>query len=189
MTSSKSRQAGFTILELTIATAVFSVILLIIAAGIITFSRSYTRGLNQTRTQETARSVMSEVSQGIQLGKGLSTGAGGGWQAYCVDNVKYSYVLNQRFQSNESIHALVRSEGADQTCTPKTTFDANDKELLGNNMQLREFSISSNSPHNVRVTILYGDGPDLFIGNNCKPGPGSEYCAAATLQTTVVPRL
>ena len=67
MSQKRAEQNGFTIIELLIATTVFSLILLISVAGILQISRMYYRGVTQSRTQETARSIIDEVGEAIRF--------------------------------------------------------------------------------------------------------------------------
>lgn len=57
--------AGFTIVELMIATVVFSVILILITTGIIQIGKAYYKGIIGSRTQETARKITDEVGRSI----------------------------------------------------------------------------------------------------------------------------
>ena len=63
----KSQSRGFTIIELMIATTIFSLILLLCMAGIMQITRLYYRGVTQASTQEAARIVADEFSQAIQF--------------------------------------------------------------------------------------------------------------------------
>ena len=66
-TLKNSEERGFTIIELMIATTVFSLILLLSMAGIMQITRLYYRGVTQASTQEAARSIADEFSQSIQF--------------------------------------------------------------------------------------------------------------------------
>jgi prepilin-type N-terminal cleavage/methylation domain-containing protein len=63
----QDKQAGFTLLELLIATTVFSVILLLAATAMIQIGRTYYKGNQQTRVQETARDMIEQISKDIQF--------------------------------------------------------------------------------------------------------------------------
>ncbi|HPG37411.1 MAG TPA: prepilin-type N-terminal cleavage/methylation domain-containing protein [Candidatus Saccharibacteria bacterium] len=68
---SRRQQSGFTIVEMMIATAIFSIILLIITAGVMAFSRQYMRGQTASNLQFTARQVTAQMGQDIQFGTGV----------------------------------------------------------------------------------------------------------------------
>lgn len=187
-------QKGFTIVELSIATAVFSMILVVIVTGILTFSTNYIRGTNRLKTQEAARSIDDDLTQSLQYASTYTTTTSGGWTVYCVDNVKYSVRLNMRFTSANptTSHALVRSPmtGA---CTPDDGTVAGDTELLGDNMRLASFSITqSDRSFGIALRVVYGED-DLLTGSgdamNCKVQSGSQYCAVSSFTSMVQQRL
>lgn len=102
----RTKQHGFTILELLIATTVFSTILLLATSGIIHIGKVYYRGIINAKTQETARSIVDEVSKSIQMGGTNdiiapdSPRAGNigpnGEKAFCVGNIRYTFAPNTK---------------------------------------------------------------------------------------------
>lgn len=70
MNKQVKKQSGFTVVELMIATTVFSIILVVCTAAIIQISRLYYKSITASRTQEAARSIIEEISQGIQFTAG-----------------------------------------------------------------------------------------------------------------------
>src|SRR5262249_25193419 len=68
-----SRQAGFTIVELMVATLVFSTILIVITYGVLSFTRAYYNGVTNSTTQDTARNIISTISQAVEFnGSGIN---------------------------------------------------------------------------------------------------------------------
>lgn len=63
----KNQSGGFTIVELLIATAVFSMVLLGTATMVIQVSRMYYKGIVSTRTQNETRALLEAISRPIQL--------------------------------------------------------------------------------------------------------------------------
>jgi len=59
---SKRLQSGFTLVELMIATMVFSVILLVITYGVVRFTNSYYKGLNSSTTNSAGTRASSQKS-------------------------------------------------------------------------------------------------------------------------------
>lgn len=102
-------QHGFTIIELLFATVVFSVILLLCLASLIQIGKLYYKGVTTSQTQETARNVMDEISQSIQLsaaavtqssfsgGPDIASGASySGYTGYfCIGDLRYSYAIDR----------------------------------------------------------------------------------------------
>ncbi|MEO8785402.1 MAG: prepilin-type N-terminal cleavage/methylation domain-containing protein [Candidatus Saccharimonadales bacterium] len=140
-TSPARRQAGFTIIELMIATMVFSVILLGATTALFQLERMYYRGIITSQTQTSSRAIMADISQQLQLSQNkvqfaASTPSYGGtvpFQAFCIANTRYSYVINGQVEagsgqfnsdagngsSNHIEHGLWRdTKGDNQACTP-----------------------------------------------------------------------
>lgn len=191
----RANQRGFTIVEFMIATAVFSMILLIITVGVLSFSKSYIHGVNQSKTQQTLRSVANELQQAIQFSSTCSgtggtcsqTGSSSTWQSLCFDNVEYSYELN-------TYDGLIRSS-VQAGCAPVTSAGSADTDMLGTKMRLSQFMITQNgSSFTLSIHLIYGD-KDLehgyVAGSNpgdgtCAVGSGSQFCAAAQLDGLLV---
>jgi prepilin-type N-terminal cleavage/methylation domain-containing protein len=213
-TSRKSitnKQHGFTIIELMIATVVFSLILLIVTACILQFSKQYYKGIIASSTQNTARSLMDDVVRSIQFDTGaVYPLTGGGNSGYCIGETKrYSYKLfqqvtdNKPFAPHQGFHGLV-SDTTSTDCKgsaalpvaglPAALTTTNARELLGQHMRLSRFDIAgSNNLYTVTIRVVYGDD-DLLTNptnpaTNCKSTVGSQFCAVSQLTTTVKKRV
>src|SRR6266702_6725818 len=115
-------QAGFTVIELLIATAIFSLVLLLITVGIMQITRVYYKGITETNTQNTARAIVDDIAQAIQFGgpaniqKTVGTTPGTSY-AFCIGNQLYSYILGYQVVDAKSAgaqayHGLVVSSAA-----------------------------------------------------------------------------
>jgi prepilin-type N-terminal cleavage/methylation domain-containing protein len=103
-------QKGFTILELLIATTVFSVVLLGALAGFLQIGRIFYKGVSVTNTQDVANQVVQEIAGQLQgaasFTKALPSGFAGpnvlpttteqstSYAYYCVGNNRYTYFIN-----------------------------------------------------------------------------------------------
>lgn len=207
----QNKQSGFTIIELMIATTVFSMVLMIASMAIIQIGRVYYKGLITSRTQETTRDIMDSVSRDLQFSNtnGLEKYANPDnpnppytdARAYCVGSKKYTYHLGQQVKSG--VPGLIVSESSPGSCEPN---DAG-QELLGANMRLLRFNIVENADrtYNISMAVAYGDNDLLTIYDNqgggspdesatagalCKSGvAGSNFCATSLLDTTVKRRI
>lgn len=169
------RQEGFTIIELMVATAVFAMIMLVITAGVISFTRQYYKGVITSNTQTTARAIMSELAQAIQFGGTVTTGLtdGSSTQGFCVDGKHYSYVLGQQVSdrgmvgTHQAYHAFVvdntvqSCDASDTPVVPGATAALTNgrRELLGDRMRLASFDVSSDDgqTYTIHLRILYGE--------------------------------
>lgn len=195
-------QEGYTIVELLIATAIFSVVLLLCAAAIVHVGRMYYKGVITTRTQETSRKIVDDVAQSIQFGPGSEDPAAfvrlvsaGGLNAYCIGSIRYTFNSGQSLGSapGQTPHVLWKDRISDGVCQP-VAFAAGAEELLGENMRLPQFVITpSGNLWNISVRVTYGDSPQLYESPSfefCKgSSAGGQFCAVSAFNTNVVERL
>jgi prepilin-type N-terminal cleavage/methylation domain-containing protein len=208
-------QRGFTVIELLIATAVFSVVLLMVTVGIMQITRVYYKGVTETNTQDTARNISDVISRTIQFGgtgniqQSVGTTPGTSF-AFCIGNQLFSYVLGYQVVDSktsglsQSYHGLVVSSaaGCGGPSSPianlvTTQTIANSRELVGAKMRLANLSVKpvsgSTSLWSVNVKVLYGE--DDLINNptsstaTCKSDTGSQFCAMSELNTIVEKRV
>lgn len=205
-------EAGFTIIELLIATLVFSVVLLLIAVGVLQFNHAYYSGITQTNTQNTARAILEAVSQDIQFSGNQVTSpiaGAGSEQGFCIGTDRYSYRLGWQLEDSspnaskhQQSHVLVKdSPGlcgglSAQNFTNPLTADSN--ELLQPHMRLSKLSVSqvagTTDLYNVDVRVVYGDddlltAPATGANTACKLTSGSQFCATSELSTVVQMRI
>lgn len=178
-------EQGFTIVELMVATAVFSVIMLVVSAGAISLARQHTKGIIANSTQNVTRTALNEVSQAIQFSAGgVSTLTssddgdcknaedGGDCSAgtdtgYCINGEPYYFVLGKQLNgttASASKHVLVTTDSACSSTAPDLNLDfasmslSNPRELLGDRMRLVAFNIThDDSLYVVTMRIAYGD--------------------------------
>jgi prepilin-type N-terminal cleavage/methylation domain-containing protein len=99
-------QQGFTIVELMIATAVLSTILVLVSSVMISIGNLYTKGINQARVQDNVRSITDQISQDVQLNNGsVVTGAGTvtmgsqtpNVKSICIgSSIRYSFIIGYK---------------------------------------------------------------------------------------------
>lgn len=197
-------QKGFTIVELMIATMVFSVILVLVTMGIIQVSRTYYKGINEANTQDTARSIMETIGQAIQFSGGTVTALKtpeqpGSMQAFCVGNTQFSYNLGTQLVtgtpgSGQSNSVLRQNTVAN--CNAGSAPLTTGQELMAPNMRLAELTVDAvpgGLAYKIHVKVAYGDS-DLL--NNptapsalCKGSNGSQFCSVSDISTTVYKRV
>ena len=205
------RAKGFTILELLIATLVFSVVLMLVTAGILQMSRVYYKGVTEANTQNTARSIIDTISQAIQFSGGdvtetIAAPSPNTDYQFCVGNVQFSYRLGWQVEDgytpgvHQSWHSLVQAPVSN--CTSSTgaqtlTVQAvNGRDLVGKHMRLSNLVVKSlgGNSYKIQLSIVYGDD-DLLnnpTANNasCKSAiAGSQFCSSMQLSTIVVKRV
>lgn len=204
----RKKQSGFTIVELMIASTIFSIVLLLLVAVVAQIGKMYYKGIIMARTQESARAAIDEVTRPIQFGKDqIVSGA----NVVCVGTKRYTYALNVQLtddpakvgSNHRGRHGLwMDNGGSPASCTPVNmalpTPSAGGQELLGLGMRLKRFSVTASPAAaglwNVQVGVLYGDDdmltPDAANPQFCKVNvSGSQWCALSELSTQVSQRL
>jgi len=180
----KQHQSGFTMVELMIAMTVFSVIVIVITVSVIQFSKQYYKGVISSATQNTARTIIDDISRSIEFNAGgvnpISSVPAGPVKGYCVGKDKrYSFEpyqqvtdtgLNAPLQQN--FHGLVAdSVSCGQTSSPlpvsslsATLTTTNARELLGQHMRIAKFTIITPSSgelsgklYVINIKVVYGD--------------------------------
>jgi prepilin-type N-terminal cleavage/methylation domain-containing protein len=210
---------GFTIIELMIATAIFSVILLLCATMLIQISRIYQKGVIRAQTQEVARSVIVNIAESIQFSGGevYPVTAINDSEGYCIDGKLISYLKNWKLvdgtpnqtpTAEETRYALVtsRSPGCSDTTVAQNlkagSVNSTSKELLSPHMRISELTIckpgncgipANSNLYKITVKISYGDkdlfNPDPATGTCVSSRLGGSFCATSTLTTTVQKRI
>jgi prepilin-type N-terminal cleavage/methylation domain-containing protein len=180
----RRNQAGFTIVELMIATVIFAMVLLVCMMAVIQVGRYYYKGIASARTQEKARAVSEEIASALKFTDADAIQVKPG-EAYCIakTRTRYTYVLNRQLKNNpattgpeagqQSRHVLWRDtyDGTPATCLADVDMAAvkptpTGTELMGEHMALLDFKIyrPTGSPPGVRrvyIASVYGE-PDLY---------------------------
>lgn len=203
-------------MELLIATAVFSVVLLLVTAGIMQITRVYYKGVTEANTQNTARNIIDTISQAIQFTGGNVTPTPasvtpGADAVFCVGDEQFTYRLGWQVEdrddgaSSQTWHALVQGSATGGCGSPGTKPPLNQKDigdrrdLVGEHMRLSALVVepvdTSNTMYRVRVKVVYGDN-DLLSDPATGPDTGclgqqsgSAFCSVAELSTIVVKRV
>jgi type II secretory pathway pseudopilin PulG len=215
----RSSSSGFTIVELLIATLVFSVVLVLITFGVIRFNQAYYKGVTQSDTQNVARAVMDNIAQSIQFSgdtvtSPIGTVGSGKSVGFCVGDQRYSYLLGWQLvdgsasvSKHQTNHALsVDSPGncSGMNAQNMQSAGVNGTELLSPHMRVAKLSVTSvagsNDLYKVDVRVVYGDDDLLESPSGIKPAAtapdaqcgvqsGSQFCAVSELSTVVQKRI
>lgn len=172
-----SLQGGFTIVELMLAMSVFSLILIASTAGIVQISRLYYKSAITSRTQDNARSIVTELSRSLQFSgatpvindTGVEYTPGKTVRSVCIGSLRFSYALNQQV-GVDTPYALWRDNDADSVCTPLDLTDpslsstSEGIELIGENSRITRLNVANNraKEYSIELTVAYGDS-DLLL--------------------------
>lgn len=193
------KQAGFTIVELMIATMVFSVILMVITVGVMYFTRNYYKGVYASMTQNAARDISDAVAQAVQFGSddpieykyGSTTN-----NYFCAGGYVFVFKLGEQYIVNSGTTGMYMqpmSGNCDNSVLhPSSTALAQRRQLLGDRMRVTYLNFEgANGLYTFDVRVAYGDD-DLLSDNTglgsdlqCNLGSGREYCAVAQYTSSV----
>lgn len=198
---------GFTIIELLLATTVFSLVMLGALVGFLQTGRLFYKGVSVTQTQATAKQIMDDITSSLndtttsRVSSGPQTG--NGYSYYCVGGVRYTYnsnpnkVLDLAASHDWSANAnygLLRDSitgcaaPCDSSCPAGTVAFNNAVEMLSDRMRLSTFSIGlpSGNLFTVNITLAYGDNASLTGSPpTCAGSPqDQQFCAVSSLATS-----
>jgi Tfp pilus assembly protein PilW len=168
-TSQNIREAGFTIVELMIASLIFSTVLVVVTVGIIKFTDGYYRGINSSTTQTTAQNAIDSISQAVQFSSGGTSAGSTG--VICAGSKLITYSPGKQLTGNPSDASrglfMMDNPTAGACANPASIAGVTGAELLDSGMRVIYVSVTDPSPtylSAVNLKIAYGD-PDLL----CSP--------------------
>lgn len=206
-------QTGFTIVELMISTVIFSMILLLLTTGVISFTKSYYKGITETNTQRVARVISDDIGQAIQLNSAepfINPDSISGWNEICVGNTAYAYTLGKQLvngtttdsSKNQTLNALIKGNiaGGCASISGPALYavlknQSDSQELLSPAMRLSNLTVTpkGNGLFEIVVNVAYGDDDLLTnptsINPTCNSQAGSQFCAISGLTTVVQKRI
>jgi len=191
-------QSGFTIIELMIATVVFSVVLLVILGSFIQVGRMYYKGVSLSNTQNAARSLTDSITNDLRFtsfvpnysfnpSTDLQSFAGAKY--FCIGEHRYTYTLGKKltaddYQNPDSLNGVWVStfkKGGTGICPqPKDPLTpvSEQSQLLSPNMQLNKFDYScANDRCNISLHIIYYGADDTIFTSSAHPDPSQASLA------------
>jgi prepilin-type N-terminal cleavage/methylation domain-containing protein len=91
-------ESGFTLAELSIASAVFSIVLLVALAGFLQIGHIFYKGVTVTSTQETANQIYQDISGYFQTASEISPKLASpvnGYYYYCIGGARFTYNIDK----------------------------------------------------------------------------------------------
>ena len=203
---------GFTVVELTIATAVFAAVLLVGLSSFLGVGKVFYKGLTHSQTQAAAQQILDRISADVQFGSIIgsvqATGTGSS-QYICLGNIRYTYNLYQIVDLNthdieqNQLGLLRDGLPSPYGCgspfgSAKVAFN-NPTELLGEKMRLSKMDITAVKDStgsdvkdlwSVSLTVAYGDDTSLQDSGSSEPAcnsnlANSQFCSVIKLNTSV----
>ncbi len=197
-----TKHSGFTIIELLIASAVFSVVLVVVLASFVQISRIYYKGVNMANTQNATRTIVQDIQDDIQFGSNHpeliddtygNTGSSH-QDSFCVGDHRYAYVLGTQVTAGAGLQGVYREDmpAGCKTLTQQGVTPSSAQQLLSNGMQLNHIKVDCQNGNGtvclVRLyVVFYGGSPNgLFFsgtggfGSNPWQAPDAQCTGALT---------
>jgi prepilin-type N-terminal cleavage/methylation domain-containing protein len=117
---------GFTIVELLIASAVFSTVLLVALTGFLEIGRLFYKGVSNTQVQDTNRQVVNDISSNITATAGttaiaMTPFAASHYKYFCAGAYRYTYSTYQAAGDSRLGHSIEYISSNASNYDPGTT--------------------------------------------------------------------
>jgi len=204
MKSHRSKNSrGFTIIELLIATTVFSVVLLIFLTAIIRVSELFYKGVNLSNTQESARNIMQNITEDVKFyQQPIYTFPSKNY--FCIGGHRYTYSLGTQYNIvTPGSYGVLQEKTAcvDPTTAGYTPNTSTGQELLSPGMQLNKMNINcANNQCTIGVHVVFYGADNTVLKSPSKDPLGykapdaectglpntTQSCATADFNGTVL---
>lgn len=190
----KNKSAGFTIVELLLAMAFFSFILLFVTTGFIIVNRAYTKGITVKLIQDEGRKVTEDLSRKLRVAspEGISVDPSG----ECVEISGTSFYWSVPIDGGDPTSPRHLYEENGSTCSGVNPANTGAVSILDDRVGVQYIEIAgvsgSNSIYSIKI-ILSTSETDLITGDlsesaSCTAGSGNQYCDVVTFSTVVSTR-
>jgi len=173
-------QTGFTIVELMIATAVLSTIILLVTIMMVNIGNLFYKGVTESRVQNNTRQITEDVARRLTASNATPThivSPGGRVHALCIGSTRYVYVIGEQssgdpvlWRDNLGLTNCGSLNDSFMSNIPSGTAGA---DLVGPHSRLGNFCVTgagaaacqpTTSPYFVVVSVVYGDDDLLCTG-------------------------
>lgn len=208
----KNLSSGFTILEVLIASMVFTVVLMLCVTVVTRLGQLYFKGVTSSQIQDLTRNLTDEFSQQIQFGSSLpipDSIAGNDTPTlpliFCVGDNRYRAIMNRKLDP-PTVPSVLKRIAYSGPCVTTDTGFTDATELAVNNMRILKLSIirSPADPYIWSLSIRLALGDDDLLSYSsastdtaavygsaiCRSGiSGSNFCATSELSSTILRRV
>jgi prepilin-type N-terminal cleavage/methylation domain-containing protein len=187
-------QSGFTLIELMVATTLFSIVLVVIVASFLQVGRMFYKGVSIDNTNESARTLVDDVANDIRLsgyfdpGNTLVTPAPA-TQYFCVGPHRYTFKLRTQVKDTDisstaqTMQGGIIQDSTNQNCQDPSTLTGTDpSQILGPDMRLNALDVVANAANtSIRVhthIIFYGADDSVFSSVSHPNNTDTDHAAA-----------
>ncbi|MDB5179058.1 MAG: hypothetical protein JWN01_1001 [Patescibacteria group bacterium] len=183
------REQGFTMVELLMAMAVFSFMMMIVSAGFIQVVRIHQAGIASRTTQQNSRLLIDAVSKDIRQSATATVVATAPLQRLCLTRGSQTLEYAVDATGNLQVGMLISPPGS----CPVPLFGVGWRKLNDPMVKVTQFAAAATTPvqtglGTVMVTLTLASRNNLnaldLAQTHCLPGAGSQFCAVTTLSST-----
>lgn len=197
----KGNQKGFTLVELMLATAVFSIALIAIAASVIQLFKAYQSGISIRKTQNTSRVISEELSRQARA----SVAIAGTNDSLCFffpanklqadgedtnDAARY-YATGEKLYK---IEKKVTFPAGNPSCDPALFNSGTATQVSDDEITVLKFNGAASSAKMMELDMRLGTATtvageiDTTDPDNPICIPGYEYCSMTTIKKSIMAR-
>lgn len=192
----KNSQSGFTLVEITLAMAIFSFMLLVVSVAYINIARLYTASTSARNVQQNNRFAVEQITRVARSAGSATTSdknSDGGVSWICFNSkvgsqLFYLESLGVSYKNNLHQVAVGSCPTPDQ---PPNVAGVSGNEVINSDNTYAARLVADTSAGRLATFSLWmvskTDLLDTTDPNTlqCKSGPGNEFCAVNKLTTTV----
>lgn len=201
---------GFTIIEVLIASLVFTTLLLLCMEGITRIAKVYIKSSSTTRASEFANAFIGDIAQQVKYGATIQPTAGTNPIYFCVADSAYKITINKKeTEAPTGINPIIKISYPGCANGYATADYSSGQNLAPVDVRILKFSVTSSGGTNpiwtINMRVAIGD-KDLLVDNNlppkdlndasanlstakCKGRAGGEFCAVIETTTSASRRM
>jgi len=179
MSKQTTRQAGFTLVEITLAMAIFTFMLLVVSLAYINIARLYNAGTAARNVQQNNRFALEQMTRVARTSKSvtmLDTDSHGSLTGICFGSSNLFFVQNGELRQ--------------ATVTDCRAVPTQSQLLSAKGVSVARLEADESSDGTVTIRLWMASRVDLLDTTDpnrlqCRGGAGTEFCAINKLVTTV----
>ncbi len=180
MSAQHSNQGGFTLVEISMAMAIFTFMLLVVSLAYINIARLYNAATVARNVQQNNRFAMEQISRVARVSQKAAAANNG----VCFSSGKGETLFYLKHLDGPSAanNVLVQSSDCGQP------LDSNSVTLSSPNTYASRLEVDTLVGNTVTITLWMASKTDLLntaTNPTCASGAGSEFCAINKLTTTL----
>jgi prepilin-type N-terminal cleavage/methylation domain-containing protein len=198
----KENLGGFTIIELLVASTIFSIVLVVIVSSFLQVGRMFYKGVSINNTNEATRNLVDDITNDARFSNFFDAGnttqptlPPNAKHYFCIGSHRYTYLLNTQVKDAD-INATAASMAAGivqdtaNGCPDLSVAGTNPTQVLGPGMRLNLLNVGKNNSGSGLLihahVIFYGADDTVFASTSNAPNAinaPDAYCSGNLLST------